>query len=114
MTKYQFNLIKNLFIFCKTLNKKKIKENVLNMAGKKTIRLQVRDLVIRKYNNGENKKAIAESLQLNASTVGSIIRTFELKGRVEAKTTRSPKEKKICDESKSKINTFMKNIVQSH
>ncbi|KAM0675866.1 hypothetical protein GVAV_000642, partial [Gurleya vavrai] len=69
--------------------------------------MSVRELIIKKYNNKEGAITIADSLQQNVSTVQNIIRTFKQEGRVDAKKTRVPREKKITEEAERKINEYI-------
>jgi transposase len=58
-----------------------------------------RAFIIRKYYNNTNIKQISEELEMNRNTVTSIIRLFEKTGRIEMKSTRSPRRKLLNDEA---------------
>ncbi|KAM0674370.1 hypothetical protein GVAV_001983 [Gurleya vavrai] len=83
------------------------------MSGKKQLDNSMQETIIKKYNNGEENKSIAESLQLKVSTVQNIINIYKEEGCVEAKQSRTPREKKLQLKRKLKFTNILKQIYLS-
>ena len=68
---------------------------------KKQLGNNIRELIIAKYNMNKPQSVIAEELGLNKNTVTSVVNVYKKEGRIQAKSKRVQRIKKIdqsiCD-----------------
>lgn len=65
------------------------------MQIRKQLEDSIREQIIKKFQSGKGPQKIADEIDLNVNTVSSVIRLFKQSGRIGAKKTRAPRQKKI-------------------
>ncbi|KAM0673684.1 hypothetical protein GVAV_002772 [Gurleya vavrai] len=75
----------------------------LENTRKKQLSSDMRELICKKYDEGESKKNISDVLKINYKTVASVILKYVTTGNTQAKKKRVSKIKKISNEAQGLI-----------